>query len=539
MDTLPFNPTTFAAVLIAIVLLGLLPNLIRRYAVADSSSHLGSLVQLLLGLGALTLTTYVVLYFLSLIGGFYESLTCKVVTIPSCEDPLGLPAWLRLPAQSVGGVMGVLPLIAVFLAKVLQPTPPPLPDFSDKPLWEGLTCRSLAWLGNNMGLIFILGLELWLAWLRGAAEASDRQLRLQLGLDSELPQAYLSVAQWGAVVLALGLSAVVIYLGIVGRHSRMLLVRALSDLRYGAGLMDILSALFRALAFAVVALWTVVAITLGRLLLKTQSAMFRVWAMLMIAFGRLLLKMQSVLYSTWAFLATTVGWTLVWLSHLVRRGGRRGGGRGRTVEVLAFMLILSGWGITQAATYVVLIDATGSEAERIRETNQTVLSWADPSPQRALLERGDRLIVIPIRAPGNLDRAYSALFNATYPSSQLERYDFFITLRDALPQEVDTDFGTGLSEALRAAAFYLNEAEGEKVLVVFGNGEDHSPAAVQPAELPLGNTTVVHLNLGLEERERWQGLYQQAGAASTLLYDLAATRSLRQAELQEDLESSN
>ena len=124
---------------------------------------------------------------------------------------------------------------------------------------------------------------------------------MQLGLDSELPQAYLSVAQWGAVVLALGLSAVVIYLGIVGRHSRMLLVRALGDLRYGAGLMDILSALFRALAFAVVALWTVVAITLGRLLLKTQSAMFRVWAMLMIAFGRLLLKMQSVLYSTWAF----------------------------------------------------------------------------------------------------------------------------------------------------------------------------------------------------------------------------------------------
>ena len=60
-----------------------------------------------------------------------------------------------------------------------------------------------------------------------------------------------------------------------------------------------------------------------------------------------------------------------------------------------------------------------------------------------------------------------------------------------------------------------------------------------PLKLPLGNTTVVHLNLGLEERERWQGLYQQAGAASTLLYDLAATRSLRQAELQEDLESSN
>ena len=531
-DMLPFNLTTFAAVLVFIVLLGLLPNLIRRYAAQDSSSHLGSLAQLLLGLGALTLTTYVVLYFLSLIGGFYESLTCKVVTIPSCEDPLGLPAWLRLPAQSVGGVMGVLPLVAVFLAKVLQPTTPPLPDVSDRPLWEGLTRRSLVWLGNNMGLIFILGLELWLAWLRGAAEASDRQLRLQLGLDSELPQAYLSVAQWGAVVLALGLSAVVIYLGIVGRHSRILLVRALGDLRYGAGLMNLLSALFRALAAALIALWTMTAITLGRLLLKTQSAIFRLWAMSMIAFGRLLLKLQSVLYSAWAFLATTVGWTLVWLSRIGRRG------RGRTLEVLAFTLILGGWGVSYAATYVVLIDATGSEAERIQETNGTVLAWADPSPQRALLERGDRLVVIPIRAPGNLDATYSALFNATYPSSQLERYDFFITLRDALPTEVDTDFGTGLSEALRAAAFYLREAEGEKVLVVFGNGEDHSPEAVQPADLPLENTTVVHLNLGLEERERWQDLYQQAGAADTLLYDLAATRSLRQVELREDLSTS-
>ena len=529
-----FNLTTFAAVLIAIVLLGLLPNLIRRYAFADTSSHLGSLVQLLLGVGALALTTYVVFYFLSLIGGFYESLTCKVVTIPSCEDPLGLPAWLRLPPQSVGGVMGVLPLIAVFLAKVLQPSAPPLPDVSDKPLWEGLTRRALAWLANNMGLIFILGLELWLAWLRGAAEASDRQLRLQLGLDSELPQAYLGVAQWGAVVLALGLSAVVIYLGIVGRYSRVLMGRALADLRYGAGLMDILSAFFWLLASGVVALWTLSAITLGRLLLKTQSALFRIWAVLMIAFGRLLLKTQSILYQSWAFLATTLGWTLVWLSRIGRRGRT-----GRTVEAVVFVFVLSSWGLSYATTYIVLPDATGSEAERILETDQTILSWADPSPQRALLERGDRLIVIPIRAPGNLDPTYSALFNATYPSSQLERYDFFITLRDALPTEVDTDFGTGLSEALRAAAFYLGEAEGDKVLIVFGNGEDHSPEPITASELSLADTTVVHLNLGLNEREKWASLYQQAGAADTLLYDLAATRSLRQEELQADLEATS
>src|SRR5690606_31027207 len=38
-----------------------------------------------------------------------------------CEDPLALPGWLALPEASVGGVIGILPLLGIFLAKALQP----------------------------------------------------------------------------------------------------------------------------------------------------------------------------------------------------------------------------------------------------------------------------------------------------------------------------------------------------------------------------------------------------------------------------------
>src|SRR5690606_35032331 len=37
------------------------------------------------------------------------------------EDPLPLPTWLALPEASVGGVIGILPLLGIFLAKALQP----------------------------------------------------------------------------------------------------------------------------------------------------------------------------------------------------------------------------------------------------------------------------------------------------------------------------------------------------------------------------------------------------------------------------------
>src|SRR5690606_37709641 len=81
---------------------------------------LGSTARVLLGLGLFIVTLYAATYFLSLVGGFYESLTCKVVTLPACEDSLDLPAWLRLPPQSVGGVIGILPLLGIFLAKSMQ-----------------------------------------------------------------------------------------------------------------------------------------------------------------------------------------------------------------------------------------------------------------------------------------------------------------------------------------------------------------------------------------------------------------------------------
>ena len=86
--------------------------------------------------------------------------------------------------------------------------------------------------------------------------------------------------------------------------------------------------------------------------------------------------------------------------------------------------------VAEATTYVVLVDATGSEEGRLDDTNRQILGWADPSPERSLLQRGDRLLVIPIRSPGALDANYPALFNAEYPSNQLDRYSFFTGLRE-------------------------------------------------------------------------------------------------------------
>src|SRR5690606_20349889 len=193
-----------------------------------------------------------------------------------------------------------------------------------------------------------------------------------------------------------------------------------------------------------------------------------------------------------------------------------------------------------ATTYVVLQDASGGEASRLEAANKMVLSWADPSPQLALLERHDRLIVIPVRAPGELDTVYAALFNAAYPGSQLDRFAFFAELRSVLPDEVDPGWGTGLSEALRTAAFYLRDAppEHERVLVVFGNGEDHSAAPVTAAELApaLQGAVVLRLNAGLEERDRWTALYDEAGAEAQVVYDQAATRLLSVQELKQALE---
>ena len=498
---------------------------------------LGALVQLLIGLTVTALITYVVMYFLSLIGGFYESLTCKVVTIPACEDPLGLPAWLRLPAQSVGGVMGVLPLLAVFLAKTLQARHAPLQLTDDMRWYQRAGTQLWHWLGNNFGIVLILIIELWLAALRGGAEAADRQVRIALGLDQDLPAAYLSIAQWGAVVLALGLSALVIYLGMLARYSRLLIVDAFTRLEYGAGLVSLTAGLIKMLANTLVVLWTVTAVAVGRLALKLQSAAQRLWAAALIAIGRFALKVQSFTYRSWVFFATTVGWTVLGVRNLFKRDAPR-----RPLEVLvaAALTVASVSGLAQANTFVVLFDATGSEAGRLGETQQTVLSWADPSPQRALLSRGDRLIVIPIRAPGQLDLNYSALFNATYPSNQLDRYAFYTDLRAALPQQVDSEPGTDVSASLRAAELYLQDVTDKKILIVFGNGEDHNPDPIQASELSdaLADATVIHLNMGLEQRDKWRDLYETAGASTIRLFDLAATRSLRQEDLQESLNAS-
>src|SRR5690606_7177667 len=211
-----------------------------------------------------------------------------------------LPAWLALPEASVGGVIGILPLLGIFLAKALQPRsaaekardeevasaerdaaqggtgaqglaaadpirtlgtnyfvferegglvsvlstdklPPGLqPQHllekaqAPKPLRERIVTSASAWLAANAALIGIFLVEMWLAWLRGAAEAADRQVRLSLGLDADLPAAYLGVAQWGAVVLALGLSVVVLFLGVIARYGIKVAGRGFDGLRQGA-----------------------------------------------------------------------------------------------------------------------------------------------------------------------------------------------------------------------------------------------------------------------------------------------------------------
>lgn len=499
--------------------------------------QLGALVKFVLAAGMLAAVTYLTLYFLALVGGFYESLTCKVVSIPACEDPLPLPAWLRLPAQSVGGVMGVLPLLAVFLAKTLQPRTAPQSAgdtaVSGETGWaERLARDALGWLRSNSVLIVILLIELWLAALRGQAEAADRQVRLALGLDGDLPSAYLSVARWGALVLALGLSAVAVALGTIGRALRLLVTDAFADLGHGAALAEVLGALLRAVAAGVAALFGVVAIAVGRGALKSQAGALRLWALIASSLGRLLLKSQSLLLRAWVFLGLIVGLPLLWIARAPGRLANRLRAR-NTLPSLLLLFALGVWGSGEATTYVVLFDATGSEAGRIEHSAEQVLAWADPSPERSLLARGDRLIVVPIRSPGKLDANYSALFNGTYPSNQLERYSFFTGLRDALPRRVDEETGTGLSEALRAAVFYLEQAQDERVLVVFGNGEDHSPDPVEAAELAAGlsGATVIHLNLGREHWQHWDELYLDSGVSRRLLYDLAASRSLRVAEL--------
>jgi hypothetical protein len=525
---------TFLALLFLAILLARIG--LRGISTSSSTgSVLGSLVQFGLGLFTLLLVTYGVIYFLGLVGGFYESLTCKVVTLPACEDPLALPTWLRLPEQSVGGVIGILPLLGIFLAKVLQPKTKPLAPIENAS-WQVRFLRQTGhWFANNAGLVFVFVIELWLAFLRGSAEAADRQVRIALGLDQDLPSAYLAVAQWGAVVLALGLSIVVVYLGIVGQYARLLIASSLAGLEYGAALVKPFIDFIHLIARGFIDLWKAVAISLGRLLLKLQSGLYRLWTIGVTALGRFLLKTQDFLYRAWIFIATTLGWLLLGLSYLFRRRSRR------TLESLVMIALVGGWSYSHATTYVVLFDATGSEQERLEDTSRQVLGWADPSPERALLSRGDRLVIIPIQAPGNLDLTYSALFNATYPSSQLDRYAFFTELRDALPTIADTDDGTGLSDSLRAARTYLEDAQDERVLIVFGNGEDHSANPVTAPELgnALANATVVHLNLGLEQRERWETLYREAGSSRLLLYDLAATRSLRELELKEALQQSS
>ncbi len=631
---------SFLATLYLVVALLLLGTLAARSVAARHreviSLTFGSAVRLVAGLGLFALILYATAYFLGLVGGFYESLTCKVVTLPSCEDPLALPAWLALPEASVGGIIGILPLLGIFLAKALQPRsaaekardeevasaerdvaqgragvfgaargaddptrtlgtnyfvferegglvsvlstdklPPGLqPQHllekarAPKPLRERIVTGASAWLAANAALIGIFLVEMWLAWLRGAAEAADRQVRLSLGLDADLPAAYLGVAQWGAVVLALGLSVVVLFLGVIARYGIKVAGRGFDGLRQGAGIIDLIGSSLSVFASGLRQGWIVSAITIGRTALKLQSGLTRFYVMAVTAIGRALLKFQSGAQSAWAFMSILVGTYVLFLSRVFGRlfawigtwgrrrprtpglgpdgngaahepaAGRRGGG------VLAIALASAiATGAHQAhatTTYVVLQDASGGEESRLEDANRKVLSWADPSPQLALLERSDRLIVIPVRAPGELDTVYAALFNAEYPGSQLDRYAFYAELRNVLPKQVDEKWGTGLSEALRTAALYLRDAppDHEKVLIVFGNGEDHSPDPVTAEDLgsALEGAIVVRLNAGLEELDRWTELYDAAGAEAQIVYDQAATRLLTVTELSAALQ---
>src|SRR5690606_38814578 len=76
---------------IAIIYLALILLLLGTLASRGMAWHhrevlsvtLGSTVRLLAGLVIFAGTLYVTAYFLALVGGFYESLTCKVVTLPA------------------------------------------------------------------------------------------------------------------------------------------------------------------------------------------------------------------------------------------------------------------------------------------------------------------------------------------------------------------------------------------------------------------------------------------------------------------------
>lgn len=507
------------------------------------SEALGDLVRVLLGLALFTGVLYVTGYFLGLVGGFYESLTCKVVTLPSCEDPLPLPRALGLPAASVGGVIGILPLLGIFLAKALQPR-----HAAQTSEPRGLLAAFITWLSVNGSLIGIFFVELWLAWLRGAAEAADRQVRLSLGLDAELPAAYLNVAQWGAVVLALGLSVVVLYLGVTARYGLGVANRGFSGLQHGAGLVNMLRSLLVILASGLETAWVSGAIVIGRFALKVQSAVVGFYAAVLIALGRFALKVQDGVTTGWVFASVLLGRFVLFLSRVLARVfGAVGGVFSRRppsgVLALAMASALSLGAGAEATTYVVLQDVSGGEGSRLAAANQLLLRWSDPSPQLALLKRFDRLIVIPVRAPGQLDTVYSALFNGTYPGSQLDRYAFYAELRSVLPADVDEGWGTGLSEALRSAAFYLNDADPDedRVLVVFGNGEDHSSERIAPSELTPGldGALVLLLNAGLEETTAWRQFYTAAGARAVIAFDQAATRLVSVQEIQRAIERAS
>lgn len=522
-----------------VTLLLLLATIAARNVAAEQRAvighTLGAASRLLIGLGLFAVVLYAAAYFLSLVGGFYESLTCKVVTLPACEDALALPGWLRLPPQSVGGVIGILPLLGIFLAKSMQGEKKERPAATGG-FWQRSFAGVTGALGANLGVVAILLIELWLAWLRGAAEAADRQVRLSLGLDADLPAAYLGVAQWGAVVLALGLSAVVYYLGVGGRFGLNTANQGFAGLERGAGLVKMVGAVLQVLAAGMVVAWQTVAIGVGRLALKLQSAGTRLYVLLMTALGRGLLKLYSGAQRAWVFAALLLGWLVLAIGSIPRYLRNLGNRRPSGMLVLALCTAAAAGQLVDAATtYVVLQDVSGGEAARLASANQMLLRLADPSPQLSLLDRHDRLVVIPVRAPGELDTVYSALFNAAYPSSQLDRYAFFAELKSVLPTSVDAAWGTGLSEALRSAAAYLAEAppEDERVLVVFGNGEDHSSARIVAEELApaMRGVLVVLLNSGLEERTYWRELFSQAGAQAVIAYDQAATRLLSVQEL--------
>ncbi len=518
---------------------------VARHHGAVLSEALGDLVRVLLGLALFSGVLYVTGYFLGLVGGFYESLTCKVVTLPSCEDPLPLPQALGLPAASVGGVIGILPLLGIFLAKALQPKHEARPPTNEP---RGFIPGFMAWLAINGSLVAIFFVELWLAWLRGAAEAADRQVRLSLGLDAELPAAYLGVAQWGAVVLALGLSVVVLYLGVTARYGLGVANRGFSGLQHGAGLIALLKSVLVILASGLETAWVSGAIVVGRFALKIQSGVVGLYAALMIALGRFALKLQDVVVSAWLFASVLLGRFVLFLSRVLGRvlagiGGVFSRRPPSGVLSLALVSVLGFAGTADATTYVVLQDASGGEGSRLAAANQLLLRWADPSPQLALLKRFDRLIVIPVRAPGQLDTVYSALFNGVYPGSQLDRYAFYAELRSVLPAGVDEAWGTGLSEALRSAAFYLNDADPDedRVLVVFGNGEDHTAERITSSELwpGLDGAIVLLLNAGLEETTVWRELYTAAGARAVIAFDQAATRLVSVQEIQRAIERAS